>query len=88
MRCENSKLREVTSEKSPSVRDSSPGEVAGLVSYLVSAEAAMITGQSVRLFAFLLPTLSNCFPNVFGTSRFRSTEECTSIDVHHEITLT
>ena len=60
MRCENSKLREVTSEKGPSVRDSSPDEIAGLVSYLVSAEAAMITGQSVRLFVFMISTLSKC----------------------------
>ena len=59
----NSKLREgeSTNKQGSSVRDSSPDEVAGLVSYLVSAEAAMITGQSVRLFAFLLLTLSKCF---------------------------
>ena len=59
----NSKLREgeSTNKQGSSVRDSSPDEVAGLVSYLVSAEATMITGQSVRLFAFLLSTLSKCF---------------------------
>jgi len=42
-------LRETSSKSGPSARASSPDEIAGLVSYLVSAEAEMITGQSVSI---------------------------------------
>ena len=44
------------------VKISSPEDIAGLVSYLVSPEAKMITGQSVRnIFQYLCVIKSNNF---------------------------